>query len=174
MIRAFLTSAAAIALTAGAAQADFTLHILHTNDVHSRVEPVNKYDSTCDAETDAKGECFGGTARLATAIAQQRKAAADKGEAILLLDAGDQYQGSLFYNTYKGKDTVEFMNTLGYDAMAVGNHEFDDGPEGLAVLLDGVKFPVAVGEYRRLAVEPAEGQAGRLGRAWMRAGRRSA
>ena len=141
-VGALSSGAAALALSAGLAHADVTLHVLHTNDFHSRVEPVNKYDSTCDAETEAKNECFGGSARLATAIAQVRKDAEAKGEPVILLDAGDQYQGSLFYTTYKGKDTVQLMTLLGYDAMTVGNHEFDDGPEGLAVLLDGVEFPV--------------------------------
>lgn len=142
MLRTLLATVAAVGLCASAAQADFTLHVLHTNDFHSRVEPINKYDSTCDAETIAKGECFGGSARLATKIAELRKAAEDKGEAVILIDAGDQYQGSLFYTHYKGKDTAELMNRLGYQAMAVGNHEFDDGPEALAHLLDDAKFPV--------------------------------
>ncbi|PZO65283.1 MAG: multifunctional 2',3'-cyclic-nucleotide 2'-phosphodiesterase/5'-nucleotidase/3'-nucleotidase [Paracoccus denitrificans] len=142
MIRALLATAATLAVTAGTAQANFVLHVLHTNDFHSRVEQVNKNDSTCDAETAAKNECFGGSARLKTEVDRLRKEIADKGEASILLDAGDQYQGSLFYNYYKGKDTVELMNLLGYDAMTVGNHEFDDGPMGLVTLLDGAKFPV--------------------------------
>ena len=66
MTRWLMVSAAAVALSSGAAQADYTLHILHINDFHSRVEPIGKYDSTCDAEADEKGECFGGVARLAT------------------------------------------------------------------------------------------------------------
>ena len=49
----------------------------------------------------------------------------------LLVDAGDQFQGSLFYQYYKGDTAAEFMNGMAYDAMAVGNHEFDDGPEAL-------------------------------------------
>ena len=136
------TSAAVLALTAGMAQADFTLHVLHTNDLHSRIESINKYDSTCDDEAEAKDECFGGVARLATKVREIRDDLKAKGENVILLDAGDQYQGSLFYTTYKGKDTVEFMNEIGYDVMAVGNHEFDDGPEGLAILANGANFPV--------------------------------
>jgi 5'-nucleotidase len=68
-----------------------------------------------------------------------------EGQNVILLDAGDQYQGSLFYTTYKGKDTVELMNMVGFDAMAVGNHEFDDGPAGLQLLAEGAKFPVISG-----------------------------
>jgi 5'-nucleotidase/UDP-sugar diphosphatase len=64
---------------------------------------------------------------------------------VLVLDAGDQFQGSLFYSTYKGKAAAEFMNGIGFDAMAVGNHEFDDGPEGLRDFIDIVEFPVISG-----------------------------
>ncbi len=145
MKRWLMVSAAALALSSGAAQADYTLHILHINDFHSRIEPINKYDSTCDAETEAKNECFGGVARLATKINELRNQLKADGQNVVVLDAGDQYQGSLFYTTYKGKDTVEFMNAIGFDAMAVGNHEFDDGPEGLQLLAEGVKFPVVSG-----------------------------
>ncbi len=140
-----MVSAATIALSAGAAQADYTLHVLHINDFHSRIEAINGFDSTCDAETEAKGECFGGIARLATKVRELRDELKAEGQNVILLDAGDQYQGSLFYTTYKGKDTVEFMKAIGFDAMAIGNHEFDDGPEGLGVLVDGVDFPVISG-----------------------------
>lgn len=144
MIRLLLSSAAMLGF-ASAAQADYVLHILHTNDFHSRIEPINAFDSTCDAETLAKDECFGGVARLKAAIDARRDAIRAEGGNVIVLDAGDQYQGSLFYTTYKGRDTVEFMNAIGYNAMSLGNHEFDDGPEGAAVLLDGVKFPVMSG-----------------------------
>ena len=138
-----LTSAAALALTAGAAHAEYTLHILHTNDFHSRIEPINAYDSTCGAEDDAAGECFGGSARLKTAIDQKR--AELEGENIILLDAGDQFQGSLMYTTYKGEVEAEMMNAMGYDVMAVGNHEFDDGPSQLATFVGQVEMPLASG-----------------------------
>ncbi|WP_265500850.1 bifunctional metallophosphatase/5'-nucleotidase [Paracoccus beibuensis] len=145
MTRRLLVAASAIALVAGTAQADTVLHILHTNDVHSRIEPINSSDSTCNAEQEAADECFGGMARIAAKIDQLREEIKAEGGNVLVLDAGDQYQGSLFYTTYKGKDVVEFMNGIGYDALTVGNHEFDDGPEGLAVLADGVVFPVLSG-----------------------------
>ena len=64
----FAQRTAALSLCAGMAQADFTLHILHINDLHSRIESVNKYDSTCGAEDEAEGKCFGGVARVATKI----------------------------------------------------------------------------------------------------------
>lgn len=141
----FLTAVSVAALFAGAAQAETVLHILHTNDLHSRMEAINAFDSTCDAETIAAGECFGGVARVAAKVKELRDRITAEGGNVIVLDAGDQYQGSLFYTTYKGKDVVEFMTAIGYDAMAVGNHEFDDGPEGLAILADGVDFPVLSG-----------------------------
>lgn len=138
-----LLSTAALALTAGMAQADYTLHILHTNDLHSRIEEINKYDSTCSEKDAAEAKCFGGIARVAAKVAALRTELA--GQNVIVLDAGDQFQGSLFYTTYKGEDTAEFMTMIGYDAMAVGNHEFDDGPEGLAAFVAKVKFPLLSG-----------------------------
>ncbi|KUF10466.1 bifunctional metallophosphatase/5'-nucleotidase [Pseudoponticoccus marisrubri] len=143
MSRLLMTGTAALALMAGTAQADYTLHVIHINDLHSRIEPINKYDSTCGAEDNAAGECFGGYARVATKIAELREELS--GENVLVLDAGDQYQGSLMYTTYKGDVEIEMMEKIGFDVMAVGNHEFDDGPEGLVKLLDGVSFPVISG-----------------------------
>lgn len=147
-MKQYLLGASALALTAGfaaPAQAEFTLTILHINDLHSRIESINAFDSTCDAETEAAGECFGGIARVKTMIDTRREALREEGANVLTLDAGDQYQGSLFYTTYKGDEVVEFMNMIGFDAMAVGNHEFDDGPEGLLKLVEGLDFPIISG-----------------------------
>ncbi|MFD3191979.1 bifunctional metallophosphatase/5'-nucleotidase [Sedimentitalea sp. HM32M-2] len=138
MLSRILTTVAALGLSAGTAAADYALTILHTNDFHARFEPISKYDSGCEAADNAEGKCFGGTARLVTAIAEAR---ARSGNAILV-DGGDQFQGSLFYTYYKGQVAAEMMNKLGYDAMTVGNHEFDDGPEVLRGFLDAVTFPV--------------------------------
>ena len=133
-----LGTAAALALGAGMAQAEFSLTILHTNDFHDRYEPISAYDGPCSAEDNTAGECFGGSARLVTALAEARK----RSNNTILVDGGDQFQGTLFYTYYKGVMTAEFMNRLGYDAMTVGNHEFDDGPEVLKGFVEAVKFPV--------------------------------
>lgn len=134
----FLASVAALALSAGTAQADYTLTILHTNDFHARFEPISKYDSPCSAEENTEGKCFGGSARLVTAI----EAAKARTNNWILVDGGDQFQGTLFYTYYKGALAAEMMNRMGYDAMTVGNHEFDDGPEVLRGFMDAVDFPV--------------------------------
>jgi len=116
----------------------YEITILHTNDFHARFRPISKYDNNCSAKNNAKGKCFGGTARLITAIEDARSRHSNT----ILLDGGDQFQGTLFYNLYKGKVAAEMMNKLGYDGMAVGNHEFDDGPETLRAFMDSVNFPV--------------------------------
>ncbi|MFV0512623.1 MAG: bifunctional metallophosphatase/5'-nucleotidase [Jhaorihella sp.] len=138
MLKTLLSGAAVLGLSAGMATADYALTILHTNDFHSRFEPVSKYDSGCSAEDNAEGKCFGGSARLVTAVAEARKRSNNS----ILVDGGDQFQGSLFYTYYKGKAAAEMMNKMGYDAMTVGNHEFDDGPEVLRGFMDAVDFPV--------------------------------
>ena len=138
MISRILTTTCALALTAGTAAADYSLTILHTNDFHARFEPISKYDGPCSSEDNAAGECFGGTARLVTAVTEARARSNNS----VLLDGGDQFQGTLFYTYYKGAMAAEFMNQLGYDGMTVGNHEFDDGPEVLAGFMSAVDFPI--------------------------------
>ena len=137
-MKRFLTSAAALAITSGMAAADYSITILHTNDFHSRFEPISKYDGPCSAEDNTAGACFGGTGRLVTAI----KDAKARGNNTILVDGGDQFQGTLFYTYYKGMLAAEMMNKLGYDGMTVGNHEFDDGPEVLASFMGAIKFPI--------------------------------
>ena len=138
MFARIMTSAAALALSATAAAAEYKLTVLHTNDFHDRFEPISRFNSTCRPDDNAEGKCFGGAARLVTAI-NDAKARNDN---VLLLDAGDQFQGTLFFQFYAGDVQAEMMNMLGYDAMAVGNHEFNNGPAGLASFVSKVEFPV--------------------------------
>ena len=143
-----LLGATALTLCAGfssAAHADFTLNILHINDFHSRFDPITDSDSNCDAETDAAGECFGGIARLKTIIDDTRAKYADGNS--LLLSAGDNFQGSLYYTTYKSKVVSDFFNQMGFDVVATGNHEFDDGPEEFVKFIDAAEFPIIGGNF---------------------------
>jgi 5'-nucleotidase / UDP-sugar diphosphatase len=158
MLARIMTTSAAIALSAGMASAEYTLHILHINDMHSRIEPINRFDSTCSAEDDAAGECFGGVARLKTLIDQKR--AELEGQNVLVLDAGDQFQGSLFFTTYQGAAAAEFMNAIGFDAMALGNHEFNLGPAKLAEFVDAVEAPVISGSLDLSQSEELGGKVG--------------
>ncbi|HBQ35246.1 MAG TPA: multifunctional 2',3'-cyclic-nucleotide 2'-phosphodiesterase/5'-nucleotidase/3'-nucleotidase [Rhodobacteraceae bacterium] len=133
-----MAAAAALTFGAGMAAADYSLTILHTNDFHARFEPISKYDSGCSEEKNLEGKCFGGSARLVTAVADARARSNNS----ILVDGGDQFQGTLFYTYYKGKVAAEMMNKMGYDAMTVGNHEFDDGPEVLRGFMDALDFPI--------------------------------
>jgi 5'-nucleotidase len=147
-MKKLLLGASALTLCAGfstAAHAEFTLNILHINDFHSRFDPITGSDSNCDAETDAKGECFGGIARLKTIIDDTR-AKYENGNS-LLLSAGDNFQGSLYYTTYKSKVVSDFFNQMGFDVVATGNHEFDDGPEEYLKFIEAAKFPIIGGNF---------------------------
>ena len=119
---------AALALTAfTSAWADFTLTILHTNDLHAHVEPVR-----------VKGKSVGGYARQATALLQLK----EESENPILLNAGDTFQGTLYFNAYEGLVDLTFMNLVGYQAMAVGNHEFDRGVDAFANFARLANFPL--------------------------------
>ncbi|ESO08196.1 hypothetical protein HELRODRAFT_75258 [Helobdella robusta] len=114
----------------------FTLHLLHTNDIHSRFEPFTRRSTKC--KPGEPENCFGGVARRAGFINMMKK---ELGE-IMLLDAGDQFQGTPWFYFYKGHDSSHFLNKLKYQAMALGNHEFDNGVEGLRIFLGNVTVPI--------------------------------
>ena len=113
----------------GAPTEDYNLTILHTNDTHANIEPCT---TTC------LGADLGGVARRATAIHDVEA----EGGNVLLVDAGDSFQGTLWFNYYQGLEEAHFMNLLGYDAAAIGNHEFDSGPPALANFITEADFPV--------------------------------
>ncbi|CAL8287137.1 unnamed protein product [Lota lota] len=101
----------------------FELTLLHTNDHHARIEETSNESGKCNVN----GPCFAGVARRFTKVTEIRRNETH----VLLLDAGDQFQGTIWFNYYKGAEAAHFMNILGYDAMAFGNHEFDNEVEGL-------------------------------------------
>lgn len=107
----------------GAQDESYSLTIMHTNDVHGHHEP----------QRDGNG----GAARLATVVQQIR----GEGGNHLLLDAGDRFTGTLFHVQYRGQDSVQIMNAIGYDALVLGNHEFNEGSEKLAEFVTGLGFP---------------------------------
>ncbi|XP_053398234.1 snake venom 5'-nucleotidase-like [Mercenaria mercenaria] len=116
----------------------FELTVLHTNDVSARFEQFNKYGSKCSENEAALGKCFGGVARRQSKIHEIR----GSHDNVLLLDAGDQLIGTAWTIVYRGMATSFFMNQLGYDAMCLGNHEFDIGIDGLKKFLENVTFSV--------------------------------
>ncbi|XP_071831246.1 snake venom 5'-nucleotidase-like isoform X2 [Apostichopus japonicus] len=112
--------------------------LLHTNDVHSRFEQTDKDGGDCTTEEATNNECYGGVARRMTKIKELRA----ENQNTILLDGGDQFLGSGWFYHYQGAAAAYFMNLLGYDAMALGNHEFDTGVQTLISFLNAVTFPV--------------------------------
>ncbi|WP_424810886.1 bifunctional metallophosphatase/5'-nucleotidase [Roseococcus sp. YIM B11640] len=129
---------AAPALRPAAAQAATRLSLIHLNDFHSRHESIAPSAAACRLG-DA---CRGGSARIATAVAEAREAARADGRASLLLDAGDTFLGSLFFTEHEGLAEAAVQKAWGVQAFTLGNHEFDLGPEKLARYLAAVPFPV--------------------------------
>ena len=111
------------------------LILLQTSDVHSRIEPINqKGDRNYDE---------GGFVRRATFLDQFRK----EHKNVLLFDCGDISQGTPYYNMFQGEVEVKLMNEMGYEAMTIGNHEFDFGMDNMARLFKMAKFPVVCANY---------------------------
>lgn len=113
------------------------LVILHTNDTHSCIMPLNPNL----ADTALAGR--GGFLRRMALIEDERA----KAPGLLLIDSGDFSQGSPYYNFYKGEVEVELMNRMGYDVATIGNHEFDFGLENMARIFRMAKFPIVCANY---------------------------
>ena len=111
------------------------LTILHTNDVHSRLEPFPMDGS--------KNQGLGGVAPRAELINKIRS----QEKHVLLLDAGDIFQGTPFFNLYKGEPEIKAMSAMGYDAGTMGNHDFDAGLDDFAAQLRHATFPIIISNY---------------------------
>jgi 5'-nucleotidase len=127
------------------ATAEQRLTILHTNDVHSRLEPF-PMDGSANA-----GQ--GGVAARAEMIRRIRS----EEEQVLLLDAGDIFQGTPYFNFYKGEPEIKAMTAMGYDAATMGNHDFDAGLENFATQLKHASFPLIICNYD-FSATPMEGK----------------
>lgn len=115
--------------------------ILHVNDMHARFEETNENSGKCTPFEDKYGFCFGGFPRLSSALKMFKKQAESEGRIVLVLNGGDIFQGSLYYNFFKGEVCSKLVPFLNFDASAVGNHEFDDGPGNLGEFLNNVSVP---------------------------------
>ncbi|HYG01178.1 MAG TPA: metallophosphatase [Chryseosolibacter sp.] len=111
------------------------LTILHTNDTHSRIDPFP------DNDPNYAGQ--GGVARRAALINKIRTAEKN----VLLLDSGDIYQGTPYFNVFKGSLEIKLMSQMGYDAATMGNHDFDLGLEGFLANLPEARFPFLCSNY---------------------------
>ena len=109
------------------------LTVLHTNDMHSHIHPF----------TSGRNKGVGGMAQRATIIKQIR----DEGNQVLLLDAGDIFQGTPYFNVYGGELEFKLMSEMKYDASTIGNHDFDNGLDGLVKQLPHANFPFIVSNY---------------------------
>ena len=138
----FLLCLSSLLLMACAPKAD-TLTILHTNDTHSQVEPI--------AAGKRDGNHAGYARRLG--VIQQERAAAPN---LILVDAGDFCQGTPYFNFYHGRVEIDAMNRMGYDAITLGNHEFDNGVDTLATILKNAQFAVVSANYN-VSGTPLEG-----------------
>ncbi len=143
-----LTGAGKFSITTAQAGTGFKLTVLHINDMHSRVDEISRFNTNCSPSDAEESNCFGGAARLATAIRERRAALEEAGIPSVTLDAGDQSQGTLYYTTYGGRAEVQMMNAIGFDAMTLGNHEFNRGPESLARMIDEADFPIVSGNVK--------------------------
>lgn len=111
------------------------LTILHTNDQHSRIEP---FDSSYTRNPNQ-----GGFARRASLVQQIRS----QENNVLLLDSGDIFQGTPYFNFFGGELEFKLMSMMGYDASTMGNHDFDNGLEGFLKVLPNAKFPFICSNY---------------------------
>ena len=108
--------------------------ILHTNDTHSQIEPIP------NGKRDGN---HAGYARRLGAIMQERAMNPE----LILVDAGDFSQGTPYFNFYHGRVEVDALNRMGYDAITLGNHEFDYGVDTLAAVLQNASFAVVCANY---------------------------
>lgn len=114
---------------------ELKLTILHTNDQHSRIEPFD--------ESYSRNPNQGGFARRAALIEKLRK----ENENLLLLDSGDTFQGTPYFNFFGGELEFKLMSMMGYDASTMGNHDFDNGLEGFKKVQPNAKFPFICSNY---------------------------
>ncbi len=109
--------------------------ILHTNDTHSQIDPLPRNDPQYPDK--------GGVARRATLVKRVRK----ENPNTLLIDAGDVFQGTPYFNFYKGEVEYKSMSLIGYDVGTLGNHDFDNGVNGLAAAMKFANFDFVSTNY---------------------------
>ncbi|KAK5655121.1 hypothetical protein OQA88_6020 [Cercophora sp. LCS_1] len=113
----------------------WNMSFYHINDVHARLDEF--YSSGADCADPARG-CRGGYARVKQVLDSTRPDHPDS----LFLNAGDEFQGTMFFSHYGGWKIAETLNQMGVDAMTLGNHEFDRGDDHLGEFLANLTFPI--------------------------------
>jgi 5'-nucleotidase len=117
------------------ARGETLITILHTNDTHSQIDPLPANDRQYPDK--------GGVARRATLVKRVRK----QNPNTLLIDAGDVFQGTPYFNFYKGEVEYKAMSLIGYDVVTLGNHEFDNGVDALAAAMKFANFDFVSTNY---------------------------
>ncbi|XP_074040522.1 apyrase [Leptinotarsa decemlineata] len=130
----WLTDLLATASPAGRTNGSFELSVIHFNDFHARFDQINENGGSCKKES----ECVGGFSRLYTQIKKIR----EENPKSILLNAGDTFQGTLWYSIGRWNLTQHFMNKLNIDAEVLGNHDFDDGIAGVVPYIKSLNHPV--------------------------------
>jgi 5'-nucleotidase len=114
---------------------EILITVLHTNDTHSQIDPLPSNDRLFPGK--------GGVARRSTLVKRIRR----QNPHTLLIDAGDVFQGTPYFNFYKGEVEYKAMSAMGYDVGTLGNHEFDNGVDSLAAALKFANFDLVSANY---------------------------
>jgi 5'-nucleotidase len=113
----------------------YNISFYHINDVHAHLDEFSSSGTDC---TRPERGCYGGYARVKTVLKETRPSHPDS----LLLNVGDEFQGTMFFSFYGGWKIAETLNQMGFDAMTLGNHEFDRGDDHLGEFLNNLTFPI--------------------------------
>ncbi|KAK3370493.1 Metallo-dependent phosphatase-like protein [Podospora didyma] len=114
---------------------NYNISFYHINDVHAHLDQFSSSGTDC---TRPERGCFGGYSRVKTVLQDTRPQHKDS----LLLNVGDEFQGTMFFTYYGGEKIAETLNEIGFDAMTLGNHEWDRGDEILGQFLENLTFPI--------------------------------
>ncbi|KAI1746097.1 Metallo-dependent phosphatase-like protein [Xylaria scruposa] len=114
---------------------NYNISFYHINDVHAHLDQFSSSGTDC---TSPQKGCYGGYARVKSVLNETRPSHPDS----LLLNVGDEFQGTLFYTFYGGEKIAETLNQIGFDAMTLGNHEWDGGDDKLGDFLKNLTFPI--------------------------------
>ncbi|XP_008187662.1 protein 5NUC isoform X1 [Acyrthosiphon pisum] len=152
------TAAACLAAVVVAAfavdAADLDLVLLHANDMHSRFDETDLYCNECREDDASLGHCYGGFARVAQFVRDERRLASESGLPSLFLVAGDTFQGTPYFSFFEWRPVVDFINQLQPDVMTLGNHEFDHGINTLLSYLNGIQDIPTVVSNLNMTAEP--------------------
>jgi 2',3'-cyclic-nucleotide 2'-phosphodiesterase (5'-nucleotidase family) len=114
---------------------NYNISFYHINDVHAHLDEFSEAGTACEEPEEG---CYGGYSRIKNLVDQTRPDHPDS----LFLNVGDEFQGTMYYTYYKGEKIAETLNQLGFDAMTLGNHEFDGGDDELGDFLQNLTFPI--------------------------------